>query len=102
MAIATSTSADADVATAPAVIRHSAPDVSAELKPRTLSHMSTAAAAAAAAPIQASIRTLTHPGENTSRAKNSRTTITTKKITARWTPYRAASVRYQRHVLDDT
>ena len=75
--MATSTTAAAVVATAPAVILHSASGVSAALKPRTLSHISIAATAAAAAPIHASIRTLTQPGENTSRAKNSRTTITT-------------------------
>ena len=53
------------VAMAPAVIRHAASSVSAVSKPRTFSHISTAATAADAAPIQASTRTLAHPGEST-------------------------------------
>ena len=71
------TAADAVVAIAPAVILHAASSVSAALNPRTFSHISAAATAAADAAIHASTRTLAQPGDNTRSAKNSRTTITT-------------------------
>ena len=61
--------------TAPAVMRRAASSPSACENPRTLSHISTAAAAESAADSHARTRTLAHPGDIALIAKNSRATI---------------------------
>ncbi len=77
MAMPNRTTAEAAVAIAPAVIRRAATSSSAGPNPRTFSHISSAAAADTKAPSQARTRTLTQPGDSTSRLKNSRITIRT-------------------------
>src|SRR3954469_17183179 len=76
-AIPSNTTADAVVAAAPNANRLDAASSSTAGKPRRLSHISVAATAAAAADNHASRRTLIHPGENTLRLMNSRTSIVT-------------------------